>query len=158
MAIKETPTVTEALQKLQLLCSRQEKCPSDVIILLKRWGIDREHHHEIIEKLKSDNYIDEHRYTTAFVRDKIQFDHWGMIKIGYFLKQKGISNTIIEKAFQEFDRNKYREMIGKELAKRRKSLKGSPREIWAKLARYGSSRGYEMEMMKDFLDKPDGGK
>jgi hypothetical protein len=41
--------------------------------------------------------------------------------------------------------------VGKELAKKRKSLKGSPREIWAKLARYGSSRGYEMEIMHDFL-------
>jgi hypothetical protein len=42
-------------------------------------------------------------------------------------------------------------MIGRELTKKRKSLKGSSYEIWAKLARYGSSRGYEMEFMAEFL-------
>jgi hypothetical protein len=43
-------------------------------------------------------------------------------------------------------------MIRKELEKKKKTLRGSAREIWLKLARYGISRGYEMENMQEFLD------
>ena len=150
---KSSDSIKQALEKLRQICSRQEKSPADVIVLLKRWGIDQLHHLTIIEQLKSEKYIDEYRYTSAFVKDKIKFDHWGIIKIRYFLHLKGIAKDILENAIKEVDRNEYRHMIGKELDKKRKSLKGTPREIWAKLARYGSSRGYELEIMQDFLDE-----
>jgi regulatory protein len=156
MTENKTSSLNEALQKLQQICSRQEKCPLDVITLLKRLNVSGKHHHEIIEKLKSDNFINEQRYAASFIKDKIQFEHWGLIKISYFLKQKGISSTVINESIQQIDRDEYRQMIGKELAKKRKTLKNSPREIWAKLARYGSSRGYEMEMMREFLDERHG--
>ena len=149
----EEKTIGEALEKLRQICSRQEKCPADVINLLKRWGIDQQHHHDIMEQLKSESYIDEYRYASAFVKDKIRFDHWGIFKIRYSLHQKNIAREVLENAVGEVDRDEYRLMIGKELDKRRKSLKGTPREIWAKLARYGSSRGYEMEYMQDFLNE-----
>jgi len=141
----------QALKKLQQICSRQEKCTSDVIVLLKKWGIRQEEHQKILERLMTERFIDEVRYAEAFVRDKIRFDHWGTKKIRYFLRHKGIDKTVCDKAIGSFDRDEYRSLIGKELAKKRKALKGSSREIWAKLARYGSSRGYEMEIMRDFL-------
>jgi regulatory protein len=147
----EDSSIARALEKLREICSRQEKCPAEVRVLLKRWDINQEHHQEIIGKLISERFIDEHRYASAFVRDKTRFDHWGRIKIRYFLQQKGIAKSASDKAIGEIDQDEYRKMVGKELAKKRKSLKGSPRDIWAKLARYGSSRGYEMEIMHDFL-------
>ncbi len=142
----------QALEKLRQICSRQEKCPADMIAWLKRWDISKEQQTEILEKLKSEGFVDEHRYARAFVKDKIKFDHWGTIKIRYFLQQKGIARVVCEEVIREIDRDEYRSMVGRELAKKRKSLKGSRREIWAKLARYGSSRGYEMEVMQEFLE------
>jgi len=143
--------IPHALDKLREICSRQEKCPADIIALLKRWGIDREEHQKIIEQLKSERFIDEVRYASAFVRDKIKFDRWGIIKIRFLLQHRGISKEVVENALGEIDRDEYRNTIGRELARKRKTLKGTPREIWAKLARYGSSRGYEMEFMREFL-------
>jgi regulatory protein len=140
-----------ALEKLRQICSRQEKAPADIITFLKRWGVEQEHHQNIIKKLKSEKFIDEHRYAAAFIRDKMKFDHWGFIKIRMMLQQKGIERSVIEEKISECDRDEYRTMIGHELAKKRKTLKGTPYEIWAKLARYGSSRGYAMEDMKGFL-------
>jgi regulatory protein len=148
-----TDNIKQALDKLRQLCSRQEKCPAEVIVLLKRWGIDDDCHQGIMAQLKSEKYLDENRYASAFVKDKIRFDHWGIIKIRYHLQQKGITKDALESAVGQVDRDEYRHMIGKELDKKRKSLKGKPREIWAKLARYGSSRGYEFEMMQDFLNE-----
>ena len=152
----EKKSFGEALDKLRQICSRQEKCPAEVILLLKRWGIDDEFHQGVLTQLKSEKYLDEYRYASAFVKDKIRFDHWGIIKIRYYLQQMGITREILEIAVGQVDRDEYRHIIGKELDKKRKSLKGKPREIWVKLARYGSSRGYEMEYMQEFLNKSTG--
>jgi regulatory protein len=141
----------QALDKIRQICSRQEKCPADVLTLLKRWGVPQEHHQEILEDLRSGKFLDEYRYAAAFVADKIKFDHWGLIKIRYMLQQKGIARHVAEDALREINPDDYRAMVGRELAKKRKTLKGPAREVWAKLARYGSSRGYEMEVMQGFL-------
>ena len=140
-----------ALEKLRHICSRQEKCPADVTALMKRWDVDHEFHAEIIDKLRDEGFIDEYRYASAFVKDKCRFDHWGIIKIRYFLHQKGISGKVAETAVSGIDRDEYRNMVSRELSRKQKTLKGSPYEIRGKLIRYGLSRGYEMEIMRDFL-------
>ena len=148
---KKKTAPDEALGKLQQLCSRQEKCEADVVILLNRWGVEKEQHPAILASLRQDDYLSESRYVAAFVKDKIKFEHWGMVKIAYMLRHKGISRKVTEEALRHIDISEYRAMITRELEKKRKSLRGSRRENWAKLARYGASRGYEMEYMQDFL-------
>jgi regulatory protein len=155
MKDKSKISPAEALSKLQKICSTQEKCPAEVVLLLNRWGIDRNHHSGIIDHLKLENFINEHRYAGAFVKDKIHFDHWGTIKISYLLKQKGIPAGVIKEALGGIDPDVYKEMIRKEMERKRKTLKGTQYEKWAKLARYGASRGYEMEYMQDILDEID---
>jgi len=149
---KNNKSVDEALKRLQQICSHQEKCPSDVMVLLKRRGIQAEDQQHIIRQLKADGYIDEKRYAAAFVKDKIRFDHWGIIKIRYHLQHKGIARDICENALSEINLEEYRKMVEKELEKKRKDLTGPSRDIWVKLARYGSSRGYEMDTMQHFLE------
>jgi regulatory protein len=149
--MSNSDNIKEALDKLRQICSRQEKCPADILTLLKKWDIDPQEYPGILEKLKQEKFLSESRYASAFVRDKIKFDHWGFIKIRFVLRQKGLDSAYIEDATREIDREEYRSMIGRELKKKRKFIKGTPREVWAKLARYGSSRGYELEMMQEFL-------
>jgi regulatory protein len=141
----------EALQNLRKICSKQEKCPADLLGLLKRWGVNRDQHQDILEKLRAEGFLNEHRYATAFVRDKMKFEHWGIIKIRYNLRQKGIAQSVCDQAIAAIDHDEYRVMVGRELGKKRRSLQGTSREIWAKLARYGASRGYEMDVMQEFL-------
>jgi regulatory protein len=151
MINKDKISSGQALEKLQKMCSMQEKCPADILLLLKRWGVEPEHHDEIISRLKSDKFIDEGRYAAAFVKDKVRFDHWGFLKIIYFLRQKGIPRNIVDDACKTIDGEDYANMIRKELEKKRKTITGNRYEVAAKLARYGSSRGYEMEIMHPFL-------
>jgi SOS response regulatory protein OraA/RecX len=148
---KKKTAPEEALGKLRQLCSRQEKCEADVVTLLNRWGVEKAQHPAILASLKQDDYLSESRYVAAFVKDKIKLEHWGMVKIAYMLRHKGISGKVTEEALRHIDKSEYRTMITRELEKKRKSLRGSRRENWAKLARYGASRGYEMEYMQDFL-------
>jgi regulatory protein len=151
MQNKKSISTAKALGKLQKICSLQEKCSADVVLLLKRWGIEPQDHQEIIDRLKADKFVDESRFASAFVRDKIHFDHWGIIKINFFLKQKGIAKKVIQEVLNSIDRGEYEGMIRRELEKKKKTLKGTPRERWAKLARYGSARGYEMDYMQEIL-------
>ncbi len=148
----ETIGPDEALKRLQKICSAQEKCPADAITLLKKWGVDQSHHPGIISRLKEEQFINEVRYADAFVRDKIRLDHWGLAKIRYFLRQKGIPESMIGDACDRIDREEYAGMIRRELEKKRKTLKGATREIWTRLARYGASRGYEIDIMYVMLD------
>jgi regulatory protein len=143
--------ISVALDKLRTICSRQEKAPADIISFLKKWDVDSSQHQQVIGKLRSEKFIDDRRYATAFTKDKIKFEHWGFVKIRIMLNQKGIDKKITDEVIKEIDRMEYRAMIGKELDKKRKSIKGTPYEIWAKLARYGSSKGYAMEDMEHFL-------
>ena len=108
----------KALDKLRQICSRQEKCPADIVSLLERWGVEPEEHKAVIEQLKSEKFIDEQRYASSFARDKIKFDHWGLIKIRLMLLRKGINKNIAETVIREIDRNEYRKMIGLELSKK----------------------------------------
>lgn len=140
-----------ALDKLRTICSKQEKAPADITNLLKKWDVDAELHKQIIEKLRLEKFIDDRRYASAFLRDKVRFDHWGFIKVRLMLQQKNIDRKIADEVIAEYDKNEYREMIARELSKKRKNIKGTPYEIWAKLARYGSSKGYAMQDMEDFL-------
>lgn len=146
-----TMETAQALQKLRDICSRQEKCPADVQALLSRWGVDKETHQAILEKLKSEKFVDEHRYATAFARDKMKFDHWGITKIRFLLQHKGISREVADEVLSETDLDEYRAMIEKEISKKRETLRGSTREVWAKLMRYGMSRGYETEYLRPIL-------
>lgn len=148
--------IPQALEKLRVICSKQEKAPGDILTWLKRQGVDGEHHQKILTQLRAEKFVDDNRYAAAFVRDKIKFDHWGIIKIRFMLHQKGIDKSTAEKALREVDRDDYRSMIGREIEKKRKSLKGESAALWAKLARYGASRGYEMEYMRDFLGSEGG--
>jgi regulatory protein len=143
-----------AMTKLRTICSKQEKSPADIILILKKLGVEKELHDQILDKLKSEKFVDEQRYASAYTRDKIKFDHWGFVRIRFMLQQKGIDKKIIDKVIEAFDTNEYHSIISLELSKKRKTLKGTRYEIWAKLARYGISKGYEMHDMEVFLEAP----
>jgi regulatory protein len=142
--------IKQVLERLRQICSRQEKSPADILLLLKKWGMAEEQD-VIIGQLKKEGFVDEKRYARAFVADKLKFDHWGKIKIRYVLYQKGIPAKDCDNVLSSIDPVEYSGMVERELRKKRKTLKGTPREVWAKLARYGASRGYEMDVMQDFL-------
>lgn len=71
------------------------------------------------------------------------------------MKMKGIPEAVIRESLGDIDDTEYRNMVFHEMEKKKKSLKGSPREVAARLFRYGSSRGYETDLMRDFAGDMD---
>ncbi len=140
------------LKKLQKICSRQEKCTHDIIEYLNKAGIPESFHKEIINKLKTDKYIDEKRYAQAAVHDKFKLNKWGKLKIRNFLIQKHIEEENIDDALSLIDQTQYEHIIRQELRKKGLTLHvKNPEDREQKIMQFAASRGYEEEIVRKWI-------
>lgn len=141
-----------AYQKVAMLCSRSEKCSFDILEKLKEMDLSKEDALAIIERLKSEKYIDDERYAVAFVKDKFRFNHWGKQKISFVLRSKNIPSEFIEEAFNEIADEDYSEELRKILADKIPSVKGKDKfDIRNKLIRFAMGRGFEASKIQAIL-------
>jgi regulatory protein len=152
---KENPSINlqNALTRLMELCSKQEKSIAEIKKKLASWGLESGSE-KIIEELRKNNFINEERFTHAFINDKLKFNKWGKIKIGFLLQQHQIGEAVIQKKLGEIDENEYFFMISAELKKKHLSLKklsGYP--LKAKLYAFGQQRGYETDKINRYFEQ-----
>lgn len=142
-------TYQKALAKAAALCSKSEKCVSDIIAKLKLWQVSGSDQERLIKYLISEKYIDEERFTRFFVRDKFRFNHWGKIKIRHHLIAKSIPERLIQEALeQEIDEAEYLDVAKKLLEARLKSIRfKTDFEKRGKLMQYLSGRGFEPDVI-----------
>lgn len=148
-------TYQNALSKAAALCSKSEKCTSDIRKKLYNWGLDPEFHEKLITYLINEKYIDEERFARFYVRDKFRFNQWGKVKIRYRLVMKGVPQRLIDKAvYEEIDENEYR-YLAKDLAQKKlKSIKAETDfERKGKLMRFLSGKGFEPDLINITVDK-----
>ena len=97
--------------KLMRYCAYQERCHQEVrnkLLQLKVYGDDLE---DIMATLISENFLNEERYTLAFVSGKFKIKKWGKFKISMKLKLKGVSSYLIEKALNTIDPEEYENTV-----------------------------------------------
>lgn len=134
------------------LCSKKECCRYDILHKLKLWKIDEEDTEKIIQKLEKEKFIDETRYTKAFVNDKLKFNHWGKIKIKYHLKQKNIAESTIKTGLDIIAIDEYKKILTNEMEKKWKMVRAkSVFEKKQKVLSYLSSKGFEIDLIMDLL-------
>ena len=68
---------------------------------------------EVIDKLIDYKYLDDDRFTKAFIKDKLNFTNWGDYKIKNELKRLGVNEEIIYNNTTSIDDNVYYERISK---------------------------------------------
>lgn len=68
---------------------------------------------EVIDKLIDYKYLDDDRFTKAFIKDKLNFTNWGDYKIKNELKRLGVNEEIIYNNMTSIDDNIYYERINK---------------------------------------------
>lgn len=143
-------TEREAFNKAAVYCSRSEHCVSEVCEKLRQWGVsDVDMQQRIVHQLKEELYIDERRFCHAFVHDKFHFNHWGRRKIAMYLCQKRLSSAFIEEALQEIADDESLQAAKDLLATKLPSVKANNAyELYAKLMRFASSRGIEMDIAR----------
>ena len=82
-------------------CALQDRCISEVRSRLLYWGAGAELTAQFIQALIEEGFIDEQRFAIAFARGKFRNLQWGKVKIRFELKNKGITQAMIEKALSE---------------------------------------------------------
>ena len=144
----------QALSKTMALCSKAEKCVSDIQQKLDNWGVEPADAQKIIETLIAERFIDEERYARYFVRDKFRFNQWGRVKIAFMLRSKKIPAILIEEALLEIEDEAYFELLSKLLNdKARKTKFINEYDKKGKLIRFAQSKGFEMEAINEAMKR-----
>ncbi|WP_297087103.1 regulatory protein RecX [uncultured Draconibacterium sp.] len=140
--------IEQAYSKMAQLCSRSEQCSSDIRKKILTYEIVDEIVDEIIEKLIAEKYIDDERYAKAYVNDKFKFNKWGRVKIRHYLRQKGLSDTTIEKGLEKIDEEQYIKVLVKTMKDKAKTIKKKDKFTkMGQIIRYTQGRGFEPELI-----------
>jgi regulatory protein len=146
------PAAGGLLAKARRYCAYQERSHQEVRDKLYAWGLHRREVEAVIARMISDGYLNETRFAEAYAGGKFRMKSWGRVKIKAGLKRKKVSDYNIRQALASIDEGEYRRVLEKVIGAyaRRNALK-DPRREKQRLARYAIGRGFEPELVWDFL-------
>ncbi|MFT7084953.1 MAG: regulatory protein [Vicingaceae bacterium] len=147
---KQPLSFQEVLSKLMRYCSYQERSPFEVQQKLREYAIPADKVEEIMDLLIDDNFINEERFATLFVRGKVKVKRWGLYKIREGLSRKGVSSDEMVKAVGTIDEILYEENLNY-LVDRKLELSPEYQEDVSKMYRYLQSKGYEGDKISKVL-------
>lgn len=151
--MKKEMTEQEVYLKLTALCAQAEHCQQEMVEKMIRWEVDEETRQRIIHRLKTERYIDDERFTRAFVNDKIRYNKWGRRKVEQALWQKRIDKDIQQQILDEIDENEYLNVLRPLLKQKRKTTKAnSEYELNQKLFRFALSRGFTYDIIRQCIN------
>jgi regulatory protein len=150
-------SLEEALDRLQSFCAYQERCINDVkekfFTLTKSKSETRNSNlNTIISRLQEEGFLNEERFASSFVKGKFNNNKWGKIKIRYELIAKHIPESIINKALQEIDNEKYTNVLAELFNKKVKEF-SSPLSYADKdkIFRFLASKGFESDLIRNLF-------
>lgn len=150
---KKLFTFEEIKQKLVNYCVYQDRSHSEVEQKMKEYMLIPEAKEEILVFLIQENYLNEERFAKSYSRGKFYIKKWGRNKIKNSLFQKGISEKLIQKSFEEIDENDYEKILLDLIEKTiitYKELKDYQKK--QKLIKFLISKGYEYELILKILE------
>lgn len=151
---KKLFTFDEIKLKMVNYCVYQDRCHYEVEQKMREFVLIPEAKDEIIMYLIRENYLNEERFTRSYIRGKFYIKHWGRNKIRQHLKQKGITEKLINKCMDEIDENDYEDEILKQWESYRSKLKGLQNyQKDIKTTRYLMSRGFEYDLISSLSGK-----
>lgn len=134
------------LHRMAAYCSTAERCRQDVQKKTKEAGLSADAAERIISRLQKERFIDEARFAGSFVNDKLRFNKWGRIKIAYELGKRDIPPDVKQKALDGIAETEYQSVLVSLLKEKKKTIKArDERELFYKLMRFASGRGFESE-------------
>ena len=144
----------QALKKLADLCARGEHCSGEMLEKMRKWGLSEEVQARIMEKLITQHYIDDSRYTESFVHDKIRYNKWGRRKIEQALWMKKVDSAISSPILDTVEYEEYLEVLRPLLASKYPTIKAeSDYERSMKLIKFALGRGFTMDLIHCCIDE-----
>jgi regulatory protein len=151
----ESNSKEQLLQKAMRICSSREYCISDIESLLDRWGAGKPATKQwVISRLISEKFIDEHRYSRAFVLDHFRHSRWGRVKITMGLRSKRVDPAAIASGLEAIDDGEYADLLTKTLEEQKKKIKAKNRaDLKGKLLRHALGKGFESHLVYDAINR-----
>lgn len=136
------------------ICSTSEKCSNDMRTRMIAWGLDAEETEKAIDWLVEQKFVDDARFAHYFVKDKLKFNKWGRIKIGYALRQKQLPDDVINEALEAIDASAYTEILDQLIRQKARSAGDLlvPANK-AKVLRFAAQRGFSAEEIYRAIDR-----
>ena len=143
----------EALtEKARRYCAYRERCTREVEEKLLRLGADRQVTDQVIRVLRDEDFLDDQRFASIFVRGKFRQNGWGKAKIRAALLAKNIPEDHIRQALGEIDSDEYIQKLRALIAQKTQALQSRDKEdIRAKTAAYCIQKGYEPALVWEIL-------
>ena len=133
-------------------CSYQERSEWEVSQKANAYGLAESEMDQLLSLLREENFINEMRFATVFVRGKVKVKKWGIYKLKQGLMAKGVKSSIVSEALKSIDRDLYLENL-KELFQQKASALGNSANDRAKIYRYLLSKGYESGLIMEAISK-----
>lgn len=148
--------VKNTFSRLAALCARREYCQHDMLEKMRQWGLSEEDQAKVMQQLTEGRYVDDERFTRAFVNDKVRYGKWGRRKIEQALWMKHIDEDISASVLDEVDDEEYIDVL-RPLVKQklRSTHAASDYELRMKVMKWALSRGYTMDLIRQCLDVED---
>lgn len=138
----------DALNRMAKLCAKREYSRGEIKDKLSCLGVSTDKQEHIISKLISLNYINDERYASMFIADKIKFNKWGPIKIEQGLLAKHVPESIYKPLLKEIDDGVFLNVLIPLLKKKYTTINAKNKyEKKQKLFRYGLSRGFNYNIL-----------
>lgn len=143
----------QLLAKLMKYCAYQERSLKEVEQKLSDLDCAEDLKAPIIDYLIEERFVDEERFAKYYVLGKFKYNQWGRIKIKMGLRQKGISEQLIEAYLPEIKPEEYAKTIQKLIEKKKGSTnEADPYKLKAKILNFVVGKGFEFEEVNALLD------
>ena len=145
-----------AMKRAASFCAESERSVAEVERKLRKWGVDGDDIDSIIDKLKSDDFLNEERYCKAYINDRFKLNHWGKVNIRSELGKRVVDCLYIDAALANMDDDDYFEVLKEVVEAKRRTIKDTDTySASAKILRYALTRGFESDIVrkviKDFV-------
>ena len=141
-------------QALSRYCSYQERCLQEIEEKLSKLQAPKEEWHQLIQQLETDGFWNEERFARSFARGKFRIKSWGVIRIQYELRMRGIPDILVLKALEEIDKSEYFETALRLVRKKQQEVRNvSDVSARQKVYSYLSQKGFEAQLIREILAK-----
>lgn len=153
MIQKKPITEAQALKKLGDLCAKAEHCSGEIMEKMYKMGLPEDAKTHIMEKLTKYSYVDDERFTNAYVYDKIRYNKWGRRKIEQALWAKRIDNKIANLVLDAVPDEEYLSVLRPLLKSKYPTIKAeTDYERSVKLIKYALGKGFTFDLIKQCID------
>ena len=148
-SIKEFEAITDAKEKVRNFISYRERSKKEIKDYLTNKGIQEEVSKKVLADFEKANLIDDHRFATAWIKDRNKNNPKGTFALKMELKDKGIEEAEIESLLQSVDeKENARKALNKAVRKY-----GNNKAAKEKIFEYLKRRGFEIHTVLELLNE-----